>query len=220
MPNISAIEPGRRRGRFNIYVNGQFAAAAGEKTIAELNIRLGQEFTSERLAQIAQGEETRRAVETAARMLESRPRSSSEIVQRLRQKGYEDETIQKVVEKFKEMALIDDAEFARQWVESRGRVRPKGARALRTELMQKGVAREEIDEAVAGVSPDDELDLARKALQSKLRGGPLPEERDARRAERQRLAMFLQRRGFGWDTVKVVLAEVFDTNEDEEVMEE
>ncbi len=214
MHTISAIEPGRRRGRFNVYVDGTFAVAVGERVIADIGLRVGQPFTAERLQEIAGAEEARRALESALRLLEVRQRASKEIEQRLQARGYEDNTITATLATLRRLELIDDAEFARAWVESRGRASPKGARMLRSELAQKGVAREQIDEAVAHMSPDNELELARQALRSKS-GRGLPDHPEDRRTEYRRLASFLQRRGFGWDTVKAALAELLGRQDDD-----
>jgi SOS response regulatory protein OraA/RecX len=69
--------------------------------------------------------------------------------------------------------------------------------------VRKGVARETIDEAVGNVTPDDELGMATSLLAKKARS--LPDDPEARRAETQRHAAYLQRRGFGWGIIKEAL---------------
>jgi regulatory protein len=213
--SISAIEPGKRRKRFNVYIDGVFAVAAGEKVIADLGLRVGQEIDVERLQQITLAEEARRAVESAGRLLETRARSSREIEQRLTQKGFEDAVIQTAIATLRRLGLVDDSDFATQWIESRSRSRPKGARALRAELTQKGVDRERIDQALGAISADDEMALARNAVLSKIGRGGIPPDGPSRTAEYRRLAAFLQRRGFTWETVKTVLAEQFGAIDDD-----
>ena len=84
----------------------------------------------------------------AARFLEVRPRSVAEVRRRLRSAGYAAALVEGAVERLVELGFLDDAAFARAWVESRDRARPRGERALRVELRQKGVGREETDEAL------------------------------------------------------------------------
>ena len=210
MTEITAIEPGRRKGRFNVYVDGSFAVALGERVLSDLRLKVGQSFDADRLKEVAEAEEAHKALESALRLLELRARSGKEIEQRLRDKGYEDEVIVATITKLAGLGLIDDADFARQWVESRSRARPKGTRMLRSELAQKGVAKSDIEEAVAKVTPEDEAEMARRALAPKVGRHLLPTGKLERRAEYQRLAAFLQRRGFGWDAIKVALAGAFD----------
>ena len=84
----------------------------------------------------------------ALRFLEVRSRSISEVRRRLRMAGYPVELIEGSIERLLELGFLDDAAFARAWVESRDRARPRGERALRLELQQKGVAREVTDAAL------------------------------------------------------------------------
>jgi regulatory protein len=223
MPTISALEPQRRKGRLNVFVDGQFVIGVGENVAADLGLRVGREMTAEALREIAGAEEVHKATEAALSLLEVRARATREIQTRLKQKGYEEGTIALVVEKLQQLELLDDALFARQWVEARSRTggsRPLGRRRLSTELFQKGVAKDEVAEAVASVSDEDELVLAREAARKKVRR--VPTDQDTLRAERQKLMGFLQRRGFGWEVVKVVTLEALpnagiDEEEDQEL---
>jgi regulatory protein len=146
----------------------------------------------------------------AARFLEVRPRSVAEVRRRLRSAGYASALVEHAVERLVELGFLDDAAFARAWVESRDRARPRGERALRVELRQKGVGREETDVALegrrdvaaaraggedpdggGGVSPDEaaaERLLARRASQL----GRVPDPR----VRRQRAYALLARNGF------------------------
>jgi len=75
----------------------------------------------------------------AARFLEARPRSVAEVRRRLAQAGYRPELIEGAIERLTEIGVLDDEQFARQWVESRDRAHPRGEHALIIELRQKGI---------------------------------------------------------------------------------
>jgi regulatory protein len=104
----------------------------------------------------------------AARFLEVRPRSVAEVRRRLRSAGYAAALVEHAVERLVELGFLDDAAFARAWVESRDRARPRGERALRLELRQKGVGREDADGALDGRR--DEA-AARSAADDPVGGG-------------------------------------------------
>jgi len=98
----------------------------------------------------------------AARSLEARPRSSDEVRRRLRDAGYRADLVEGALDRLTELGYLDDAAFARAWVESRDRTRPRGARVLRDELRRKGVAATDAEAALAarearasGDDPDD-----------------------------------------------------------------
>lgn len=103
-----------------------------------------------------------------------------------------------------EVGLIDDAELARSWVDSRQQRRYLSRTALRHELQRKGVERDVVAEAVAAVSPDDEREAARSLALKKLRS---LRGLDAT-VQRRRVAGVLARRGFGADVVAAVLKEL------------
>jgi len=83
--------------------------------------------------------------EAAARFLEARPRSVQEVRRRLTRAGYRPELVDGAVGRMLELGILDDEAFARGWVESRDRARPRGERAIREELRLKGIAREVVD---------------------------------------------------------------------------
>jgi len=193
----------------------------GEAVAADLRLRVGKEMTSEKLLEVAGAEEVQKALDSALLLLEVRARAKREIETRLTQKGYEEGIIEQVIEKLVRLELINDAQFAAAWVEAKTRVggnRPVGRRRLSSELYAKGVAKDQIAEAVGIVSNSDELVLARAAAAKKVR--TVPTDRDLLQAERRKLMGFLQRRGFGWETVKQVTRESLpakgDAEEDDE----
>ena len=217
MPEITALEPQKRPGRLNVFVDGQFVMGVGEAVAADLRLRVGREITPDHLREIAGAEEVQKALDSALGLLEVRARARREIETRLTQKGIEENIIAVVLEKLTRLGLLDDAQFAAQWVEAKTRVggsRPIGRRRLSSELYAKGVAKEQIADAVEVVTNADELALARAAASKKVRG--VPPDRDALQKERQKMMGFLQRRGFGWEVVKQVTRESLPVQGDAE----
>ncbi len=90
----------------------------------------------------------------AARFLELRSRSVHEMRRHLLTAKYPEGLVEAAIARLLELGMLDDAAFARAWVESRDRARPRGAGALRRELALKGIDRE----TVAGVLADRERD--------------------------------------------------------------
>ena len=88
-------------------------------------------------------------LEAAARFLEPRARSVAEVRRRLTGAGYRPELVDGAIERLLELGMLDDEAFARAWVESRDRARPRGERAIRQELGLKGVDRSTIDLVLA-----------------------------------------------------------------------
>jgi regulatory protein len=213
---ITDIQPGRRRGRFNIYIDGEFAVAVGEKVLVDLGLKIGQNFEQDGLRTLALAAERERAMQIALRYLEVRPRSKREIEQRLKRSEIDEELIGSVIAKLQELGFIDDADFASRWIESRNRTRPKSVRSLKAELAVKGISREEIDTAVESISPDDELKLAKAAITKHLGSKrQVPTDKAELDAYNKRLIGFLQRRGFGWTIIKAAMALEIESDGDD-----
>ena len=88
-------------------------------------------------------------LEAAARFLEVRSRSVAEVRRRLAQAGYRADLVEGAIVRMTDLGMLDDETFARAWVESRDRARPRGERAIREELRLKGVERASIDLVLA-----------------------------------------------------------------------
>jgi regulatory protein len=152
------------------------------------------------------------AMEIATRFLGARPRTRWELERRLRRAGVEDRVVDATIARLAEVGYVDDAAFARWWGEQRDRHAPRGRRLIEAELRRSGVPREVIDayrdehddpqRAPEDASlPGTEEHRAREALARHLRGRALPVDPKAR----QRIGMFLVRRGFDPDTVRGTL---------------
>ena len=85
----------------------------------------------------------------AARFLELRSRSVAEVRRHLATARYPDSLAEDAIARLVELGVLDDEAFARAWVESRDRARPRGAQILRRELVLKGIDRDVIAAALA-----------------------------------------------------------------------
>jgi regulatory protein len=140
--------------------------------------------------------------EEAVRFLASRPRSVGEIRRHLRGKRFDDDAVDGAIDKLRAQRYVDDLDFAKYWVEQRARFRPKGDRALVSELMNKGVARETIDAALGEMPEESEADRARRAVARQLARW----ESLADGERKRKIHAFLAQRGFGYDVIEEVIA--------------
>ncbi|NUS95294.1 MAG: recombination regulator RecX [Nocardia sp.] len=152
-------------------------------------------------------ENLEQAKEACLRLLAVRARSRAELAQRLSAKGHAPEVIEQVLDRLVEVGLIDDADFARQWVQQRHGFSGKGRRALEQELRRKGVSQEDSAAALETVTVDDEYERATELVRRKLR--TLPAGLDREKAIR-RLVGMLARRGYGHSVAFTVVKAELD----------
>ena len=134
--------------------------------------------------------------------LASRPRSVAEIRRHLRGKRYDDEAIDGAIDKLRAQRYVDDLDFAKYWVEQRARFRPKGDRALVSELLNKGVARDTIDAALGETPAESEAERARRAIGRRSTRWDSLEAPERKR----KIHAFLAARGFDYDVIEEVIA--------------
>ena len=145
--------------------------------------------------------------------LEHAPRTRAELAAVLARRGVPDDAAEAVLGRFAEVGLIDDALFARMWVESRHRGRGLARTALRAELRRKGVEDEDVSAAVEELDPDTELATARSLVARRLASTRGLETQ----ARVRRLAGMLARKGYpaatAFRVVREALAEDGDDGE-------
>ena len=137
-------------------------------------------------------------------LLKFRQRSTKEISQRLKQKHFEDSIIKETIAFLKDHAFIDDAAFARAWIDSRLK-KPLGIKRIKEELRIKGIDNNIIDSNINQIRRDysEEEVVSRIAADrlSRLKG---IEPQKAKR----RLFSYLLRRGFSLDVISDTLAQL------------
>ncbi len=199
---VSAITPLRRR-RYRVEVDGQPVLTLTAETLAASGLQAGSPVSAERLRHLAAEDARRQALDAALRLLGYRPRAERELRDRLTRRGFPTEAVEAALARLREYGYVDDAAFARAWVESRSGAAARGRRLLLHELRAKGVDPEVAARTLAE-APDD-LETARTLAEKKarsLRG------LDAH-TFRQRLGAYLQRRGFATEVIASVVRELW-----------
>jgi regulatory protein len=135
------------------------------------------------------------------RYLGSRPRSVAEIARHLRSKRFDDVAIDSAIDKLRAQRYVDDEAFARYWVEQRERFKPRGDRALKSELLGKGVSRDVVDVVLGERDPDADVMQAKKAISRLMTRWATLSAPERKRKIHTHLAA----RGFDYDTIEEVI---------------
>ncbi len=181
--------------RVNVYLDGKFAF--GLAAIEAVRLKRGRVLSDADIERLQAADDVEKAREKALRFLGNRPRSEWEVRQNLLKASYGDETIDRVLERLRGVALVDDAAFVRYWIENRTQFRPRGEVALRQELRRKGVDREVIDAVLEESEHAEDQAALQAALAKADRYRQLPRPEFA-----QKLSAYLLRRGFNYETVR------------------
>lgn len=143
--------------------------------------------------------------------LTGRARTRHELAGKLAARNVPTDIATTLLDRFEDVGLIDDAAFARQWVEQRREGRGLAGRALSAELRRKGVPDEVIREALDEQEPDAEIEAARVAVRRKLRSV----QRLDRDVATRRLVGMLARKGHSPGVAYRLVREELQIVEDE-----
>jgi regulatory protein len=182
------------------------------ETARSLHLAEGAHLDAQALHQIELAASRQEARTIAWRLLQRRLRSRAEVERALRRRNIPPDAVVAVVADLRRSGWIDDARFARSWVQDRLALRPCGPRRLRAELRVRGVSADVAEEAITTLVPravEDDVAMSQaRARLVRLRG--LPPE-----VARRRLAAWLQRRGFGGEVIARVMRTVTQSPPDE-----
>ena len=206
MKKITAIEVQKNNPkRVNIYLDGEFAFGLAIFVAAWLTV--GQVLDEAKVASLQAQDQGEKAYQQAMLFLSYRARSEAEIRKNLEKHEIPQTVIDETIERLRHDRLVDDGQFAQNWVANRSEFRPRSRRALAVELKQKGLTEAAIQSATEAV---DEEALAYAAAQKRVRRLEGLEWIEFRK----KLSEFLARRGFGYEviapTVKRLWAERAD----------
>jgi regulatory protein len=193
--------------RVNVFVDGEFAIGVSLTTITKAGLHVGRQLSAEEFAKLEQTESGDKAYLAALRFLEARPRSIAEVRTRLGRKDFAPEAIDAAIARLSELELLDDAAFARYWVENRQAYRPRGAGALRDELRRKGIDAD----VTAEVMNDDALAIDEAASAMELARAALRKYASShdRNAFSRRMGSYLQRRGYTFEVIRPIVDQLW-----------
>lgn len=207
---ITAIEIQKRnKERVNIYLDGEYVFSM--TLIEATKLRKGQHLTPADITALKDEDDIQKAVERAVKFLGYRPRSTSEVRRNLIKHDTPEPVVDITIERLEGFGYLDDRAFAKFWLENRDTFKPRGLRALRYELRQKGIADALINELLEEV---DVQDAAYRAAQTRLRKLRGTNQRDFK----HKLSNFLQRRGFNYgisrDVIEQLITELANNDPD------
>jgi regulatory protein len=203
MMKITGLRAGKsREKRVNVFLDGKPALDLLLDVALKEGLKVGQELSENRLAALAGLDRYQRCLNAAIRFLGYRPRSESEVRQRLLKRGFGSDVTEKALARLKEQGLVDDVAFARFWKDNRESFSPRSRRLTGLELRRKGLAGDVIEAVIGEI---DETDSAYRAALVKARRLPLSDYQLFRR----RLGAYLGRRGFSYDIIKETVARVW-----------
>jgi regulatory protein len=188
----------RRSDRYSIYIDGKFSFALSEAGLLKAGLYIGQEFNKEQVDELKQTAQSDKAYYQSLNYVMIRPRSEWELQQYLKRKDYSPALIEETLNTLSNNGYVDDAKFAKAWVDNRRLLRPTSKRRLISELRAKRVPSDAIDKALAE-DETDELAVLRELIAKK--------RTQTRYRDKLKLMQYLSRQGYNYGDIKAALNE-------------
>lgn len=201
---ITAIEP-RRKGLSALYIDGEFAMKLDTETLLAHRFDVGCEITDEALHACVLDSDRKRCKDKAMWLISFRDHSRKELLDKLR-KDYPGDVAEAAVDRMEELGLVSDERYARRYTADLINLKHLSERGIRQKLREKGIDRDLIDLILEETEVDEDEQI--RTIIEKKYAGKLGDEKIRRRA-----AAALRRLGFGYSSIKSVLAEYTDIEE-------
>jgi regulatory protein len=204
---ITALTAQKRNPRrLNIEIDGEFAFGLDRLVAAWLTV--GAHLSDEKIAALISKDSEEVLYQAALRLIDYRPRTRKELAERLRQKGYPSEQIDQTIERLDQNGLLNDRQYAEEFVEDRSRSKPRSRRLLKMELQQRGIASDLAVSAVQNL--DDEASASAAGNKAIRRWQGLD-----RKTFERKCTDYLARRGFSFSTIRAVLPDLWRATQDQ-----
>ena len=184
------------KGRYSVFVDGEYAFSLSDTALLDHRLTNGQELTGEDVKKYKQLSADDKVYANALRYAAMRLRSQWELESYLQRKQASPELAEQIIGKLSNLQFIDDETFARSWVENRHLLRPTSKRKLQQELQTKRVP----SDIIQKVLQDDEV-TDRESLYNIV-------ERKRRQTKYQddlKLMQYLARQGYSYSDIKQTL---------------
>lgn len=202
MSIITKIKPQKNKKRVNIYLDGKFGFGLDLDNFVKLGLKVEQELSEKQVATIVKKAEFQKTLDKLLRFATLRPRSEREILNWFRRKKIHESLHKKLINKLKNLSILNDKKFSEWWVEQRIQFKSKSKREIIYELRQKGIKRAIIEKTISKMAIND-----LKAAQELFEKNRDRWEKLGKAGVRKKAWEYLARKGFSWDVVKKVISD-------------
>jgi regulatory protein len=205
MAKITKIEVQKKnKERVNIFLDEEYAFSLSVELIYKEGLKKNDEVDSKRLELLAEAESKIRCKSTALKIIERSYKTEKEVIEKLKEKGYEDSAINKSIEFLKEYNFINDVNYAKAYIKDK--LNSVGSQKIKYTLLQKGIAKEIIEEELADLNKENEKNTAFNLAKKKL--DIIKKKENDNYKISGKLYRYLISKGYGYDITSEVIKEV------------
>jgi len=211
---ISKIEPQKRKGRYNVFIDDTFAFGVDEEVLIKFDLRKGVHVSKEFQRQIESEESYNKAYQKTLNYLNYSLRSEKQVRDYLKKNEF-DLYSERIIESLKDSQLIDDLNFAQSYVRTQANVKQKGPRNIEQKLKHRGVSDTDIMTALEEYPPEQQFENAVVLAEKKWNKTRNSSEFEAV----QKVKKYLVNKGYEFSMADQAIEEINTEKETEEEYE-
>jgi regulatory protein len=207
MNKITNVEVQKKnKNRVNVYIDEEFAFSCDVEIVYKYGIKKNNEVNAKQLMEIMEEENFVKCKNSALRIIERTYKTEKEITDKLREKGYDEKSINRTIDFMEEYNLLNDKKYADMYIKDK--IKVQGINKIKYNLLRKGVCEEVIRDKITNISKDDEKEGALKLAQKKY-NQIINREQDKYKVS-QKLYRFLVSKGYDYDCINEVIKKVIN----------
>ncbi|WP_027694516.1 RecX family transcriptional regulator [Weissella halotolerans] len=192
MAKVTSVRQQRRPGRYNIYLDDEYALAVDEKILIQFDLFKGRQLDDTELERVQEAEYEQKAYTKALLYATGQMRSQQQVIRKLRDQDFPLAVIKRVIERLSAANVLDDQLFAETYVRGLQRSHKLGPLAAKQKLREWGVDNDIITDVLTDYSADDE----RTQLEDKVATLMAKQSRNAHRMAIQKVSQKLRQQGY------------------------
>ncbi|WP_107943664.1 recombination regulator RecX [Metasolibacillus fluoroglycofenilyticus] len=198
--------------RYNIYLNEKYAFAVDEGTLIQFGLTKGKVLEQFDIDEITYEDEIAKAFSKALHFLSFQMRSEYEVKKKLLDAGHGEAVVLEAVRKLERLGFLNDETYSKALLETKKKTASKGPRAIKQDLMKKGIDKKLQEQVLQTFTHKDQLQLALQLAEKEVRGGKGRTPAQIK----QKIQDVLVRKGYSFTIVQEVLEQITIERQDEE----
>lgn len=194
----------KNKDRVNIFIDEEYAFSLSTEVLYKEGLKVKETVDYERLKEVSKEDNYMKCKNSALKIIERNYKTKKEIVDKLLQKEFEKDTINRVIKFLEEYNFLNDDNYAKMYVSDKKK--NQGQRKIKYDLIRKGIDENTIEEELSSISDGDQFDSAYE-LGRKKYNTIIKRENDKFKLS-QKLYRFLISKGFSYDIVSRVVKEL------------
>lgn len=214
MAKITKIQAQKRKGRYNIFLDGKYAFPVAEQTLIDFRLMNDVELTDEDIKEIQDSENINKAYGDAVNYLSYQLRTKKEIKDYLYKKEYHRDAVDEVISRLEKLHYLDDASYAKSFINTQLRTTANGPKIIEQKMVKKGVPNNVIQDAIVEIDYDTLLENATDFAKKQAR----KQSRASFKQMLTKLRASLYQKGFDNEIIETAIKNLdLEPDEDEEL---